>query len=96
MSGMYAQASLSLEQAHKVFELPATVLWNDAQGLRVAIVDAQDKLHFRSIVLERDAGSTLQIASGLRGDERVIKLASAALREGDQVRVRARAQTTQP
>ena len=96
MSGMYAQASLSIEQAHKVFELPATVLWNDAQGLRVAIVDAQDKLHFRSIVLERDAGSTLQIASGLRGDERVIKLASAALREGDQVRVRARAQTTQP
>lgn len=88
LAGMYAQASLSVEQSHNVFELPATVLWNDAQGLRIAVVDSQDKLHFRTINLERDAGATLQIASGLQGDERVIKLSSAALHEGDKVRVR--------
>jgi len=88
LSGMYAQASLAIEQAHKVYELPATSLWNDSQGLRVAIVDSGDKLRFRSITLERDAGATLQIAGGLKGDERVVKLASAELREGDHVRVR--------
>jgi membrane fusion protein, multidrug efflux system len=87
LAGMYAEASLSLAGSHVVYELPATTLFNDAQGLRVAVVDANSEIHFRSIVLERDAGATLQIASGLRGDERVVKLASAALNEGSRVRV---------
>ncbi|MET0386301.1 MAG: efflux RND transporter periplasmic adaptor subunit [Polyangiales bacterium] len=89
LAGMYVQAALSISTSHKVFELPATALWNDAQGLRVAVVDAQDHIRFRTITLERDAGATLQIASGLNGDERVVKLASAGLQEGDRVSVRA-------
>jgi len=88
LAGMYARATLSGAQAHRVYELPATTLWNDAQGLRIAVVDAEDKLHFRKIELERDAGAVLHIASGLQGDERVVKLASASLRDGMQVRVR--------
>jgi RND family efflux transporter MFP subunit len=87
LAGMYAEASLSLAGSHVVYELPATTLFNDAKGLRVAVVDANDAIRFRSVVLERDAGSTLQIASGLRGDERVVKLASAALTEGSKVRL---------
>ncbi|HTU60824.1 MAG TPA: efflux RND transporter periplasmic adaptor subunit, partial [Polyangiales bacterium] len=73
---------------HAVYELPATALYSDASGLRVAVVDAQNKLHFKSIVLERDAGPTIEIASGLEGNERVVKLANAALDEGETVRVR--------
>jgi RND family efflux transporter MFP subunit len=87
LAGMYAEASLSLAGSHVVYELPATTLFNDAKGLRVAVVDANDTIRFRSVVLERDAGSILQIASGLRGDERVVKLASAALTEGSKVRL---------
>jgi membrane fusion protein (multidrug efflux system) len=87
LAGMYAEASLALAGSHVVFELPATTLFNDAQGLRVAVVEASGEIHFRSVVLERDVGATVQIASGLRGDERVVKLASAALNEGSKVRV---------
>lgn len=88
LPGMYALASLTLSGTHAVYELPATTLYSDAKGLRVAVVDAQNKLHFRSIVLERDAGPTIEIASGLDGNERVVKLANAALDEGETVRVR--------
>jgi RND family efflux transporter MFP subunit len=88
LPGMYAQASLSLSGTHVVYELPATTLYNDANGLRVAVIDAQNKLQFRRIVLERDAGPTIEIASGLDGSERVVKLANAALDEGESVRVR--------
>jgi hypothetical protein len=55
----------------------------------VATIDAEDRVRFRAIEMERDAGAVLQIASGLKGGERVVKLANAGLREGDHVRVRA-------
>lgn len=88
LPGMYAQAALALSGTHAVYELPSTTLYNDANGLRVAVIDAQNKLRFRPIVLERDAGPTIEIASGLDGSERVVKLANAALDEGETVRVR--------
>ena len=88
LAGMYAQATLAVAKSHAVYEIPATALWNDAGGLRVAIIDDQDRLRFRKIELERDAGAVLQIAGGLSGGERVVKLANAGLREGDHVRVR--------
>lgn len=101
LAGMYAQATLAGSQSHTVYEIPATALWNDANGLRVALVDRDDTLHFRTITLERDAGAVLQISSGLKAEDRVVKLATASLAEGDKVRVRAQkpqeqAQATQP
>jgi RND family efflux transporter MFP subunit len=88
LSGMYVEASLSIARAHEVFEVPATTLYNDAHGLRVAIVDDAGTLHFRKIALERDAGATLLIASGLQASDRLVKLADASLAEGAKVRVR--------
>ena len=41
-----------------------------------------------AIVIERDAGATVQVSSGLSGGERVVKLASAELAEGRAVEVR--------
>jgi len=88
LAGMYSEALLPLSVSRSIYEIPVTALFNDAQGLRVAIVDSQNTIHFRPIVLERDTGATLQIASGLRGDERVVKLANAALSEGSRVQTR--------
>lgn len=88
LPGMYAQASLALAGTHVIYELPATTLYADARGLRVAVIDAQNRVHFKPIVLERDAGPTIEIASGLDGSERVLKLANASLEEDSTVRVR--------
>ena len=87
MPGMYVQVAITLPVPHRVLEIPASALYNDAQGLRVAVVDAQQKAHFAPITIERDTGATLWIATGLTGDERVIKIAVPALAEGDPVEV---------
>jgi RND family efflux transporter MFP subunit len=89
LPGMYVQAELTLPVPHRVVEIPATALYSDAQGLRVAVIDAQQKLHFTKITIERDTGATLQVATGLSGDERVVKIAFPGLGDGDTVEVEA-------
>jgi membrane fusion protein (multidrug efflux system) len=90
LPGMYVQAVLAFPVPHRAIELPATALYSDAQGLRVAVVDAQQKAHFAPITIERDTGATIQVATGLMGltgDERVVKIAVPGLTEGDSLEV---------
>lgn len=89
MPGMYVQAVLTFPVPHRVVEIPATALYSDARGLRVGVVDAQQRLHFAPITIERDTGASLQIATGLTGDERVVKIAVPGLAEGDALEVNA-------
>jgi RND family efflux transporter MFP subunit len=90
LAGMYAEVSLTLPLPHRILELPATTLLNDAKGLRVVTLDADNKVHLVRVVVERDTGSTIEISSGLEGNERVVKLANPSLVEGEQVEVAAR------
>jgi RND family efflux transporter MFP subunit len=85
--GMYVQAELSLPVPHKVVEIPATALYADAQGTRIATVDAQNRVHYVPITIERDTGATLWVATGVTGDERIVKIAVPSLTEGDLVDV---------
>ncbi|MEO8978023.1 MAG: efflux RND transporter periplasmic adaptor subunit [Polyangiaceae bacterium] len=88
LSGMYAEVSLTLPSAHQVLEIPATALLNDAKGLRVALVDAENKLRLVPIALERDTGATVQVASGLSAQDRVVKLVSADMTDGKLVQLK--------
>jgi len=85
LAGMYAEVKLKLPSARRVFELPATVLLNDASGMRIAVVTPNDTVHLQRIVLERDLGATVQVATGLEGDERVVQVAGVELEEGQKV-----------
>ena len=87
IAGMYGQVELTLPSPHHVYELPATALITDANGTRVAIVTPEEKLHLITVAVERDMGATIQIAAGITGTERIVKLAGAELREGRQVEV---------
>jgi len=87
LAGMYVEVALTLPSPHHVLELPATALMNDSRGQRVAVVDAQQKLHLVPVVVEHDKGATIEISSGLQGNERVAKLGSAAFVEGMTVEV---------
>jgi RND family efflux transporter MFP subunit len=87
LPGMYAEIALTLPSTHRVLELPATALLNDARGQRVAVVDGQRKLHLVPVVIERDNGTSVDISSGLSGSESVVKIGSAAFVEGMQVDV---------
>ena len=88
LAGMYAEVALTLPSSHRVFEVPATALLNDAKGLRVALVEADDTLRLVPVTVERDTGATVQISSGLAADARVVKLSSADMVDGKRVQIR--------
>jgi len=88
LTGMAAEVALSLPSPHAVYQLPSTALLSDAQGLRVLVVQADGKLHLQPIVIERDQGATVQIASGVTAQDRVVQIASADFVEGQQVDVK--------
>jgi membrane fusion protein, multidrug efflux system len=85
LAGMFAEVALSLSAPRQVYEIPATALLSDAQGLRVAVVRPDDTLHLQAIGIERDLGATLQVSSGLSGGERLVQIAGAELSEGQKV-----------
>jgi RND family efflux transporter MFP subunit len=87
LPGMYVQASLTLAVPHHVFEIPSTALYSDSLGVRVAAIDAQHKIHFVPITIERDTGATLWVSTGLTGDEQLVKIAVPSLVDGDVVEV---------
>jgi RND family efflux transporter MFP subunit len=88
LSGMYAEVELTLSVPQRVYELPATALMNDANGLRVAVVTAKNTLEFRKISLERDLGASVRIRAGIEAGERVVQIGSVDLTEGERVEVR--------
>lgn len=87
LSGMYVQVALTLPTPHRLFEIPATALYSDSRGTRVAIIGAGNTVSMRKVTIERDTGMALQISSGLVGDEKIVKLANAALDEGSKVQL---------
>ncbi len=87
LAGMYATVALTLPSPHRVFVIPATAVMNDAKGLRVAVVGADEKLHLVTVVVERDTGPTMEISTGISEADRVVKLASSDLVEGRPVEI---------
>ena len=89
ITGMYAEVKLTLPSPHKVWEVPATTVLTDARGIRVAIVEDDNKLHMSPVIVERDNGATMELANGIKDGDRIVKLASSDLAEGRAVEVQA-------
>lgn len=85
LAGMYAQVSLTLPNPHKVYEVPATALFDDAHGLRLATVGPDHRVKLVTITLERDAGKTLLVSTGIDATTRVVSIARADLTDGTEV-----------
>jgi membrane fusion protein, multidrug efflux system len=85
LSGMFARVEITLPLPHRVLEVPSTALLTDAQGTRLAVVGPDSRIHLAPIVIERDTGPTIHIATGISETDRIVKIASADLVEGRQV-----------
>jgi membrane fusion protein, multidrug efflux system len=90
--GVYANVKLALAAAgtHN-FIIPANTLLFRSEGLRIALVDAQQRVHLQSVTLGRDFGNTVEVKEGLEGNARIIINPSDSLYEGEQVNVGPRA-----
>lgn len=85
--GAYVDVTFPVGQAHAIAMLPTSAVIVDAQGVRVATVDADSKVHFLPVQLGRDLGQNVEIVSGLTGSESVLATPAANLAEGTLVKV---------
>ncbi len=84
--GMYAQVRFSVMGADPPVVIPATALVIRAEGPQVAVVRGDHTVHFQKVELGRDLGTTVEVVSGLKGDERLIVNVPDGLKEGITVR----------
>jgi membrane fusion protein (multidrug efflux system) len=87
LAGMFADAALTLLTPHHTYELPSTAILTGAKGVAVQVVLADDTVRLTPVVIEQDQGATVRIASGLRGDERILKLSSPGMADGTRVEI---------
>lgn len=87
LPGAYADVTLDLPHDAKALTIPSSALIFDAKGLRVATVGDGDRVALKTVTIARDAGSTLQIGSGLDAGDRVIQNPPDGIADGAQVRI---------
>jgi len=83
--GMFVYVDFSIGPSGTRWRVPATAMIFDAHGTRVIIVGSGNKLHFQPVVVGRDLGASIDIQSGLRGDESVVQQPRVSLQEGQTV-----------
>jgi RND family efflux transporter MFP subunit len=72
LPGSYAEVHLKLPTATSTFKLPANAVIFGTEGVRVARVGAGGAVTLQSVTLGRDYGNSLEIVSGLSGEEQII------------------------
>jgi RND family efflux transporter MFP subunit len=87
MPGGYANVKLSLQRDAVPLHIPASALIFNQNGLRVATVGPDDKVLFKTVTIARDLGRTIELASGVTAEDRVITAPPDGLADGDPVRV---------
>jgi RND family efflux transporter MFP subunit len=87
LPGMYVQVRFDVTASGIRWRIPASALVFGPQGTQVGIVTAENTVHYQNVVVERDLGSAIEISSGLRGDETLVRTPSAALPEGTRIQV---------
>jgi len=87
MPGSYANVRLTLQRDTMPLSIPASALIFDQNGLRVATVGPSDKIRFKQVTIARDLGRTIELASGLSSDDRVVVTPPDGIADGDQVRI---------
>jgi len=96
LAGSYAQVSFNEAANPNILTISDNALIFRAQGMQVAVVDNDNKVRLRSIVLGRDSGNTVEVLQGLNADDRVINNPPDSIAEGMAVRIVKPAGTNSP
>src|SRR5882762_3455003 len=86
LPGMFVYVGFKIGPSGTHWRVPATAMMFNAQGTRVAIVGAGNKLHFQDVVIGRDLGTSIDIQAGLHGNEMVVSQPTVSLQEGQVVK----------
>ena len=86
-SGSYTTVLLNLASDAQLLSIPASALILDQEGLRVAVVDQGDRVHFKRVAIARDLGKEGRDSDGLTATVQVITTPLDDIADGDHVRI---------
>jgi RND family efflux transporter MFP subunit len=85
--GSYAQVRLTAPVDRQVYTIPSTALVFQEHGSEVAVVNEDDRVHLQPITVSQLLDNAVEVAEGISTSDRIVNNPSAALLEGDRVRV---------
>ena len=87
LAGSYATVHFQIAQSAPPLLVPSSALLVDAQGMRVAVVDNDHRLHYRPVQIGRDYGQEVEILSGVAEGDVLASGLSAAIADGSAIEV---------
>lgn len=84
--GMYVNVAFRLTPRGLV-EIPAAALLFRATGTQVAVVDRDGKIRFANVLIARDNGSVVELATGVQPGDRLVLNISSQIAAGQPVAV---------
>jgi multidrug efflux pump subunit AcrA (membrane-fusion protein) len=89
LPGLYAQATINLEQKGNAISLPLQALNQANNQTTVDVVDASGKIEVRPVVIGIETDTDAEVVSGLQEGEMVVVSDRSSLKPGEKVRPKA-------
>ena len=89
LPGLYAQATINLEQKGNAISLPLQALNQANNQATVDVVDAAGQIEVRPVVVGIETDTDAEVVSGLREGEMVVVSDRSSLKPGEKVRPKA-------
>jgi RND family efflux transporter MFP subunit len=87
LPGSYAQVYFTLTGADDTLRIPVNTVLFRTDGLRVAVLDEQHRVHLQSITQGRDFGTEIEVLSGLTANDVLVANPPDSISDGVQVRL---------
>jgi len=85
--GSYATVRLTISREQNMLSIPSTAMVFQEHGTEVAVVTEDDRVHFKPITVSKLLDNAVEVTKGISTTDRIVNNPSAALLEGDKVRV---------
>jgi len=87
LPGSYAQVHFKLSRDENTLRIPANAVLFRTQGLQVAALDGQQRVHLKTITEGRDFGTEIEVLSGVTPDDVLVLNPPDSISDGAQVRL---------
>ncbi len=85
--GLFAEATFRFTPDVAYFTVPQPAVIIRAGKPKIACLDAEDKVHMKTVEIGIDNGATLQIVAGLEANDRIITNPTEKIKEGVKVKI---------
>ena len=84
-AGLYVYVTLKIPRPQPVVTVPAEALVFNQKGTQVAVARDDGRAEWRAVHVKRDFGRSIELDTGLSGDERIVLGPPADLRDGQRI-----------